>query len=266
MTIERGSSKRATYLRATLYAILMLIAGFFLVIAFLGGIIGPLLTGNYALFAGGIIFFVLFLVVGTIAKKFEPAWQKFEELRGIKKKTTREALKDNATFIIMVLLTLAFGIIYESYFLSFPPTLPSILAQEILKSILTIDGILIGFSGVVLAQFLWAIHSKGNTIYEQMIVNRKEKDIIRELNEELWRLGKVRLAAIGAAFYSLMPLLASILICINHLPMTVGTEAVSPRTLLFDPILAMIAGIMLLAIGTFQINLLPRTISNVDQS
>jgi hypothetical protein len=252
------TSKRAAYVKAVLYLILTLIAGFFLVIFFLGGIVGLLLTGDLTLLIGGIFFFALFLIVGTIAKKFEPAWKEFERIKGIRRKTTREAFKESLPSFITIVLALIFAWIFESYFLSFPPNLSPDLAREMLKAILTIDGILIGFFGVVLAQLLWAVHSKGNVIYEQMLAYKEDATAIRELNDEVEILARTKRVIIVSFFYSMMPLLASILLCLSKLPLIDNMEPVSPRRLLFDPLLALIVGIILLAIITFQVDLLPQ--------
>lgn len=259
MTSKIDTSRTWLYFRAALFVILTLVAGFFLVVFFVVGIGVALLTGDYTLFVGGIFSFVLFLFVMSIAKKLEPAWKQFEDIRGIKPKTTHEAFKNNLLFIAVVFLMLVFAYVFESYFFSFPSAISASLAREILAVILTIDGILIGFCGVILAQFLWAIHSKGNVIFEQMIMHKVNEATIQKLNDEVERLGRARLAAIGSVFYSMMPLLASILLCLNKLALIDGNNPISPRTMMFDPILALIVGIILLVISTLQTNLLPQT-------
>jgi len=250
-------SKRAIYLKAALYVVLMLVAGFFLVIFVLGGIFGSLLTGNLKPLFGGVVFFVLFIVVGSVAKKFETAWEEFERLRGIRQRTMRESFKESLPLFLMIMFTLVFAWIFESYFLSFPPSISPELAREMLKTILTVDGILIGFDGVVLAQLLWAIHSKGNIIYERIIEQIEEQETLHELKEAVKRLGRKRLGVIASIFYSMMPLLASILLSLHRLPLAYGLEQVSPRTLLFDPLLGLIMGVILLVLVMLQTNLLP---------
>jgi flagellar biosynthesis protein FlhB len=100
--------------------ILMLIAGFFLVIFFLVGIIEALLTGDYLLFVGGIIFLVLFLLVGTVARRFQPAWEKLEETMGLKPKTRRESITEVLPLFISLFVAIVFTFVFESYLLSFP--------------------------------------------------------------------------------------------------------------------------------------------------
>lgn len=260
MTSEKTLSKRSLYIKVALYVILMLVAGFFLVIFFLGGIVGAILAGNITLFFGGIFFLILFIVVGTIAKRLEPAWEEFERLRGIEPKTTREAFREGLPLIATIILTLFFGYIFESYIISFPTSISPDMAKDLLKAILTIDGILIGFYGVVLAQLLWAVHSKGNVIYEQMIAHRENSALLEELSNEVKRLARSKRVVIGYFFFSMMPLLASILLSLNRLPLVESVEPIPSRTLLFDPLLALIVGIVLLAVSMFQLDLLPRTI------
>jgi hypothetical protein len=251
-------SKRALYFNAILYVILMLVAAFFLFFAFVGGIIGPLLTGNYLLLIGGVFFFLLFVLFGALAKKYEWAWQKLEESRGIKRKSFRENLRESSSFIIITLATITIGVVSEEYFISFPSKMSPALAQEILKSILTVDGIMIGFAGIVLAQFLSAIHSKGNILYEQIAKHRNDESVLSEINSEIDRLSRIRLTAIGAVFYSLMPILASFMISLSKLPLTENPILPSPRALLFDPVLALVVGVSLFAMVSIQVNLLPK--------
>jgi hypothetical protein len=257
MTEISSPSKRNIYIKAALYIILILIAGFFLVIFIFGGVMGLLLTGNTEHIISGIVYFVLFIIVASLAKKLENAYEEFERIRGIKKQTTRENFKENLPFILVIISTLIFAWIFESYFLSFQSNISSELAIEILKTILTVNGILIGFDGVVLAQLLWAIHSKGNIIYEKMLEKAGKEEIVQELKKEIKQLSRKRLRVIASIFYSMMPLLASILLSLNKLTLTYGLEVVSPRELLFDPLLGLLTGVILLILVMLQTNLLP---------
>jgi len=192
-----------------------------------------------------------------IAKKFETAWVEFERLMGIKQRTRRESFKESLPLFLLIVIALIFAWILESYFLSFPTSISSELAKEMLKTILTIDGILIGFDGVVLAQLLWAIHSKGNIIYEKIIEKPKGQQTLHELKEELKRLGRKRIGIIISMFYSMMPILASILLSLNKLPLAYGLEEVSPRELLYDPLSGLMVGVIILVYVMLYTNLLP---------
>jgi hypothetical protein len=266
MTLQTTTSRVSLYLKAALFMILMLIAGFFLVIFFLVGIIEALLTGDYLLFVGGIIFLVLFLLVGTVARRFQPAWEKLEETMGLKPKTRRESITEVLPLFISLFVAIVFTFVFESYLLSFPQVISPSLAEEMLRSILTLDGILIGFCGVVLAQYLWAINSKGNVIYEQMMLHGEDAKKLERLNEEVKWLSRTKYFTIGMVFYSMMPLLASILICLNKLTLVEGNHPISPRLLLYDPIFGLVVGIMLLAFTTMQFSLLPKPIKPPTES
>lgn len=251
------------YIKAALFLVFMFLAGISLLIFFIGGVIGSLVTGNYLLFLGGLFYFIIFIILTFIARKLEPAWEQLQSVLGFKPKpkTTREALKETAPTIALLIITISvyFGI--DWYLTLYPSSINIGIAHEMLGSILTVDGILIGFNGVVLAQLLWAIHSKGNLIYEQMIKNRDQNYVVENLNEELNQLGRQRTVVISLMFYALMPILASFLLCLMKLPLTVaslGNQTISTRMVLYDPLAAMITGILLLAVVSLMANLLPK--------
>jgi hypothetical protein len=253
---------KIVYVKAVLFFIILFIAGLNLLIFFFGGVVGSLLTKNYLLFLGGLFYFFIFLVMAFIAKRLEPAWEEVQARLGLKPKpkTIREGLKETLPLVAIYLVAIANGILVDWYFGLFPSVISKELAREIVRSILTIDGILLGFYGVILAQFLWAIHSKGNLIYEQMIACRTDNDVIAHLNEEASRLGKDRLLVVTGMFYAAMPILASFLLCLTKLPLTEGNDTISPRTVMYDPVTALITGIILLVIVALAANLLPKRV------
>lgn len=257
MTELKEPSKRSIYLRALLFLGLTLLAGLFLVLFFFMGVFGSISTGDWNELIGGAIYFVLFIIVMSIAKKFEAAWTEFETLIGIKQRTRRETFKEIFPIFLFMSIALVFTWVIETYFLSFPTSISSELAKEMLKAILTIDGILIGFYGVVLAQLLWAIHSKGNIIYQTIIEKRNEKETLHELKKEIKRLSRTRLSVIILIFITMMPLLASILLSLNRMPLAYGIAEVSPRELLYDPISGLLTGILTLVYVMLYTNLLP---------
>jgi hypothetical protein len=265
MQLKEEPTKRGIYLRAMVFVVLTLLAALLLFLAFVGGIIGSILTGNYEFLILGLIFFIMFMGVMVVAKRFEWAWQKLEDLRGARRKTTRETLKESSRYVIIAVVVIILALISDEYFRLFPSDMSPSLAQEILKSVLTIDGILIGLSGVILAQFLWAIHSKGNILYEQTIEHRNDKAVLSQVNDEIELLGRTRLAAILAIFYSLMPILASFIISLSKLPLTETSPLPSPRVLLFDPIISLVVGVILLAMVSLSVNLLPKKTKIIDK-
>ena len=261
MNTEVTESKTKVYSKAILFIVLTLTAGFFLLVALFSGIIEAFSTGNYLFIAGGIFYFALFLVIMFIARKFEPDYRKFEELRGINRKTPRESLKDGLPILTVIISGLILAAIFEQYFLNFPSQIYGSLGKEILNSILTIDGIIIGLCGVVLAQFLWAIHSKGNILFEQMILHRKDKEVTAWINSELDNLRRLRFGTVILIFFAVIPPLASFLFCLVRLPMTEGVALVSSKALLFDPITIMIVGVLALVWITSQADLLPKKLT-----
>ena len=255
---------KTVYLKATLFLIFLFLAGLSLLAFFLGGLVGALMAGSFPLFLGGLFWFAIFIVFILVARKLEPAWEEVQARLGAKPKpkTTKEALKESLPFFGIVILALVVSVVLERYFDLFPPVISKELAREMLRSILTIDGILLGLYGVILAQFLWAIHSKGNLIYEQMITYRENNDVTAHLNEELNRLNKDRLGVVVGMFYAAMPILGSFLLCLAKLPLTegsgMGNDTIAIRTTLYDPTFALIVGIILLVGVSLATNLLPR--------
>jgi len=251
---------KTVYVKAALFIIFLFLAGLSLLIFFVGGVVGFLLTRNYLLFLGGLFYFFIFLFLAFITRKLEPAWEEVQAVLGFKPKpkTTKEALKETLPLFAILILSIVIGLLLEWYFILFPAAISKELAHEMLGSILTIDGILLGFYGVILAQFLWAIHSKGNLIYEQMIANRTDNDVTARLSEESSRLGKDRIFVVIGIFYAAMPILASFLLCFIKLSLTEGSGTISPRTVMYDPTMALITGIILLVIMSLAINLLPK--------
>lgn len=255
---------KIAYIKAALFIFVLLLAGLSLLIFFFGGVIGSLMTGNYLLFLGGLFYFFFFVLLMSIARKLEPAWEEVQAVLGFKPKpkTTKEAFKEALPSFGILILAFAVYFLLEWYFNMFPPAISKELAHEMIGSILTIDGILLGFYGVMLAQFLWAIHSKGNLIYEQMITNRANNDVTAHLNEELSKLGRQRLAVVIGMFYATIPILASFLLCLIKLPLTegsgIGNDTIAVRTALYDPVAALIVGVVLLVAISLMTNLLPK--------
>jgi hypothetical protein len=255
---------KAVYVKATLFLILLFLAGLSLLVFFFVGVVGALITGSYLLFLGGLFYFFVFIVLTFIVRKLEPAWEEVQARLGFKEKpkTTKEALKESLPYFGILIVAFAVYGILEWYFNLFPPTISKELAGEMVRSILTIDGILLGFYGVILAQFLWAIHSKGNLIYEQMITHKTDNDVIVHLIEESNRLNKDRLWVVVSMFYAAMPILASFLLCLTKLPLTegsgIGNDTIAVRTVMYDPTAALIAGIILVVFVSLATNLLPR--------
>jgi len=252
---------KTVYIKAALFLILLFLAGLSLLGFFFFGI-GVFITGDYLLFFGGLFYLVIFIILMSAVRKLEPAWEEVQAHFGFKPKpkTAKEAFRESLPMFGLFILSFVVYGLMELYFNQFPAIISKELAGKMINSILTIDGILLGLYGVILAQFLWAIHSKGNLIYEQMIIYRTENnnDVIARLSEESNRLNKNRIWVIIGMFYAAMPILASFLLCLTKLPLIEGNGTIAVRTVMFDPIVALIVGIALVVAVSLATNLLPR--------
>lgn len=250
---------KTVYAKASLFLILLFLAGLSLLGFFFFGI-GVFLTRNLLLVFGVLFYLAVFMILMSIVRKLEPAWEEVQARFGVKPKpkTTKEAFIESLPMLGLFIVTFVVYGLMELYFNQFPAIISKELASKMLNSILTVDGILLGLDGVILAQFLWAIHSKGNLIYEQMITHNAENEVITHLSEESNRLNRDRIWVVAGMFYAAMPILASFLLCLTKLPLTEENGTISVRTVMFDPTASLIVGITLVVLVSLATNLLPK--------
>jgi len=75
-------------------------------------------------------------------------------------------------FAIYLLLSIVSSIVQW-----FPQTMPPKTAFEILRMIVEVNGVLIGFSGIIFAQLLWALNSQQNIAYENLLQELSKGDL-----------------------------------------------------------------------------------------
>lgn len=88
-------------------------------------------------------------------------------------------------FLVPVAISdaLAFGaLILSTYFSLFPEQVSGSLRLEILKTVTQANGFLIGFTGIVFAQMLWAINNQQCSIQTEMIRNEGEQSHVGYTN------------------------------------------------------------------------------------
>ncbi|WNZ29960.1 MAG: hypothetical protein IAX21_03635 [Candidatus Bathyarchaeota archaeon] len=220
-----------------------------------------LISGEYELLFAGGFYFVVSIGLFIVTKKLQPFWEEYQLIRGIKQKTTTEFLKEilpNMGF--MFFLVVFFGLIDQYFNLIFFPSISKELTKNILETFITFNGILIGFFGVVFAQFISAIHNKGNVLYQQLIINSENSRKLHYLTQELKILKKDRNAAIFSMFCSIVFLIISVLLSYSQITEIdqVKTLLVDSKEVFFYPLLITISAIVLLIMSVFQLDLLPR--------
>jgi hypothetical protein len=116
----------------------------------------------------------------TVSKTFSI---KYAISRRISWQSIKDWIISFATTILVASIIISLIIISLSVLSSFltdyfPKEVGKSLVVDILKSIIQIDGILIGFNGVVYAQLLWSVNSLQNTISQRFfeIGKRASKD------------------------------------------------------------------------------------------
>jgi hypothetical protein len=233
---------------------------FFSLLCFLAGLIGFVVIRDWNLLVGGFLWFTIFFGTGLVVRrlKLESTWKAYEQRKGIKPKTLREILSASTKGLLVLVCVIIFSYFFQTYILSYPETITIGLAQDVMKSIMSLNGILIGFSGVIYAQLLWAIHSKGNTLY-QYLLSTNPTNVDNHLQQELDKLHQSRITMFINILYSTVPFVYSILLCLNKMA-TIQGNTVSTRILIEQPILWTIVGIGLMCYALVRIDLLPSRI------
>lgn len=259
MDSEKSLRKQVLfYIKIALFIILVLSAFYFFV-NFIALIILFFYIKEYIVLFTASISFTIFMVSTYIAKKLEDTYTEWMVIRGFK--PTKFNIRDIFPFIVLLFGGFILIYVFYRYFILFPPTITSDYAKEIIKSLLTINAILIGVHGVIFSQYLRSIYNRGNILYEKMISNNITKDYIVKINDQIKKLQRIRSSLIFNIIYSLMPFIASILFCLNKFTLIEAKNQVPSDKLLAEPLIAFFFGILLMIYLMWRTNILPDTIS-----
>ncbi len=105
---------------------------------------------------GSGFFFLLLLGCSYVVYITEKALEEFRP----RTKMNRELIKQSMYSFLPTIIILMSIYLLNSYFGLFPTTISATLTLEILKTLIQTNGFLIGFSGIVFAQMLWAMHNQ----------------------------------------------------------------------------------------------------------
>jgi len=116
--------------------------------------------------------------------------------------------------IIVSLIILSLNVLNNFLIDYFPKEVGKSLVVDILKSIIQIDGILIGLNGIVYAQLLWSVNSLQNTITQRFFEIEKDK---RSMVKGLKALQSERRILILALLFVTILYLGSIYYALAHM-------------------------------------------------
>lgn len=247
------------YIKVALFMALLALSVYLLMFSILD-ISYFIIYDNLEFLKTGAVFLSSFTLTMIVTMKLRPAWLEFERLRGVPKKTFYEFLRESFPSFLMAIFLLLFAFGFEWYFSAYLSiNVTTTVAKDMLEEILTINGLLLGFSGVVLAQVLSTVYNKGNWIYQQLITNRNDFLLVDELQKEIKILRKTRLRHIILVFYSMLPLFGSILLAFGEISKIDVNQTVllATKDVFFSPLIATLIGVVLLVISLLQFNLLP---------
>jgi len=156
-------------------------------------------------------------------------------------------------FAIYLLLSIVSSIVQW-----FPQTMPPKTAFEILRMIVEVNGVLIGFSGIIFAQLLWALNSQQNIAYENLLQELSKGD----LETYLKKFDDRRRDLIVYVFFTSVLFLGSIINSLREMAIIsraefFGFREVYTMNFLFWPIMLLIGGIISLLFPFFGFSLIP---------
>ncbi len=223
------------------------------------GIAFWIFTGDIIFLGASLIFFSLFIPPGYIVKKFEKEWVEFERKRGYTPPTRADILKGILRPLAALIGFSLLFIILDQFIGLFPKTIETHLAIEIVRIIIQLNGILIGFSGIVFAQLFWAVHSQQNVLHQELLkvkVSRPRESQISEILIRLKELEAVRRSLIVNLLSSVVPFVISILLGLSKIAWSqFYLEGYPSRLALWDSLLWMWIGIGFLTFFTIRTKL-----------
>ena len=243
-----------TNLKLLAVVVSTLIGFFFLVLSILGVVLW-ITSGDFSFLGAAVFFFALFIPCGYVVKRFETEWAKFERRRGYTQPTTTDTIKSTLKTLGYIIGSYLLIVFVDQYVGVFPKVVQTAIALEIAKAIVQVDGVLIGFCGLVFAQLFWAIHSQQNVVYEEILAFRRtnpenldeplrDKFFRKELDNRLKELEASRQSLIMNMLFAVVPFVLSILLALSKMGWSQSyPDGYPTRLLLWDPILWMWLGI-----------------------
>jgi len=179
----------------------------------------------------------------------------------VKSLSRKEKVKVFAKFFYIFLLSFAFVLLgfYASvtWIDVFPDFLPIATANDLLNIMINVNGILLGFVGIVFAQILSSIMDQQNILYQSML---EKPDEASNKTKSLEFLDLKRYTLSFTTFFTLGFLITSIFASMSNIAMISQfkpEDTYSTFTFLFGPFLFTIIAVILLAISLMAVPLRP---------
>jgi len=238
-----------------LAVVISTLLGFLFLVLSVLGVMLWITSGDFNFLGAAVFSFALFIPCGYIVKRFEREWTEFERRRGYTQPTTTDTIKAILKALGYIVGSYLLFVFLDQYVGVFPKVIQTTIAIEIVRTIVQIDGVLIGFCGLVFAQLFWAIHSQQNVVYEETLTFKrtnpenpdeplKDKTFREELFDRLKELEASRRSLTMNMLFAVVPLLLSILLALSKMGWSQSyPEGYPTRLLLWDPIMWMWLGI-----------------------
>lgn len=134
---------------------LLVIIAFTSLLASIIGFVFGIIQGQIEIIVGSSIFFLIItLPLSYVVVKYKPIYDDFERKIGYTSPTPKEQIKTFASYA-MTFISFFILVYYLNQFLGpFPTELGTELIKDILKIIIEVDGVIIGFTGIIYAELL----------------------------------------------------------------------------------------------------------------
>ena len=147
--------------------------------------------------------------------------------------------------VFLAVFFIAFGISA-----SFPDYIKVQGVTELMQSLVSVDGVILGFTGVVFAQLFSSVMDQQNTIFGRMLSNKK---IYHQYENFLEEYSKRKTSLVIATISTFTLLLASILTSLVGLARmstyNATTDTYAPFSVSFFPVLLLVESIFVLVIA-----------------
>jgi hypothetical protein len=180
----------------------------------------------------------------------------------IQKKINREALKqfgkNFGLALVIDLFVLAIFFLVVRIASAFPDYIRPPGASELMKTLIEVSGILIGFSGIIYAQLFSSLSSQQNVILTRILEKPDKSDALKTYLKEYdikWQA--VALAAVWTFALLLFSILASLINLVNVAALDPEKDTIAPFGLSFFSLFFIIGAMFLVIIALSGLSLKP---------
>ncbi len=160
-------------------------------------------------------------------------------------------------FFVSILLVVAIFYFCYQWIGVFPDYVPISNANELLNILISVDGILLGFVGIVFAQLLSSIMDQQNVLFQRVLEKPEEaSNRVMTLRFLDLRRNALLLIAVSTFAFLLLSILTSMVSIAKNSKLQ-PTDTFAPFGFLFLPLLFTVVGVVLLSLSLTALPMRP---------